>query len=237
MKRIAIIGAGTMGTALYSALKEKFDVLLCGRGDTPDADVVLFCVKPQDFAACVDGLSMNLSQRFVISIMAGVSLKTLTEKTGATAVVRSMPNLPTQVGKGFTAWIASDAVTEKDFVKSIFAAVGEEMELRDETQLNAITALSGSGPGYFFYFCELLEEKAREWGFSEEESKKIVCATFVGSAKLLETSDKSAGEWKRTVASKGGTTEAALRHLEDGGFGAILKRAMEQAKKRSESLQ
>ncbi len=234
--KIAIIGAGKMGTAIHKALEGKFDVVLCGRGEDCDAEVVLFCVKPQDFAACVEGLGVDLSGRLVISIMAGVSLKTLAEKTGATQVVRSMPNLPLQVGRGFTAWVASDGVKEKSFVKSIFAAIGEEMEVDEESKLDAITALSGSGPGYFFYFCEVLEAKARDWGFSEEEARKIVRATFLGSAGLLELNEKSAAEWKLAVKSKGGTTEAALNCLEQGGFDTLVKEALEAAKKRSQEL-
>lgn len=234
--KIAIIGAGKMGTTIHEALKGTFAVQLCGRGDLCEADVLIFCVKPQDFAACVEGLGTDLSQRLVISIMAGVSLKTLMEKTGAAAVVRSMPNLPAQVGKGFTAWVATSAVKGKDFVKSIFASLGDEMEVGDEEQLDGITALSGSGPGYFFYFCEVLEAKAREWGFSEAEARKIVRATFAGSAKLLETGEKSAEEWKLAVKSKGGTTEAGLNCLEAGGFEKLFKEALEAAKKRSQEL-
>lgn len=234
--KIAIIGAGKMGTAIHEKLKGKFDVSLCGRGEGCEGDVIIFCVKPQDFATCVEGLGEDLSERLVISIMAGVSLKTLMEKTGAMQVVRSMPNLPLQVGKGFTAWVCSKAVKEKEFLKSIFAAIGEEMELSEEDKLDAITALSGSGPGYFFYFCEILEAKAKEWGFSEEEAQKIVRATFVGSAKLLETGEKSATEWKLAVKSKGGTTEAALSRLEADGFDVLMKGALEAAKKRSQEL-
>lgn len=234
--KIAIIGAGKMGTAIHKALEGKFDVSLCGRGEGCDAEVVMFCVKPQDFAACVEGLGEDLSGRLVISIMAGVSLKTLAEKTGTTQVVRSMPNLPLQVGKGFTAWTATEAVKEKEFVRGIFAAIGEEMEVDEESKLDSITALSGSGPGYFFYFCEVLEAKAREWGFSEEEARKIVRATFAGSAKLLETGEKSAEEWKLAVKSKGGTTEAGLNCLEAGGFEKLFKETLEAAKKRSQEL-
>ncbi len=225
-----------MGTAIHKALNGKFDVSLCGRGEACAGEVVIFCVKPQDFAACVEGLGEDLNERLVISIMAGVSLKTLIEKTGAAQVVRSMPNLPVQVAKGFTAWVCTSAVLEKEFVKSIFAAFGEEMELREEVQLDAVTALSGSGPGYFFYFCEVLEAKAREWGFGEEEARKIVRATFAGSAELLESGEKSAAEWKLAVKSKGGTTEAALNVLEGGGFDALVKDALEAAKKRSQEL-
>lgn len=241
MKKIAIIGAGKMGTAIHEALKGKFDVQLCGRGEEGirvcrAAEVVIFCVKPQDFDVCAEGMGGDFSKQLVISIMAGVSLKTLMKKTGASAVVRSMPNLPVQIGKGFTAWICTKAVKEKEFVRSIFASFGEEMEVQNEDRLNEVTALSGSGPGYFFYFCEVLEEKAKEWGFSEEDARKIVRATFAGSAKLLETGEKSAGEWKLAVKSKGGTTEAALGHLEKNGFGDLMKEAMQAAKKRSQEL-
>ncbi len=237
MKKIAIIGAGKMGTALFDALKSGFNVELWGRNQHSAADTVIFCIKPQDFASCVEGLSQNISEKLVISIMAGVSLKTLMEKTGARQVVRSMPNLPALMGKGFTAWIATPEVRTKELVKSIFLAVGEEMEVREESQLDAITALSGSGPGYFFYFCELLEEKAKEWGFTQEEAKKIVESTLAGSAKLLEEGGKTTSEWKEAVCSRGGTTYAAIEYLEKNGFAQLVKGALEAAKKRSQELQ
>ena len=220
---------------MAAALKGAFDVQLCGRGENPaeDAAVVIFAVKPADFSSCIEGLGTDLSGKLVISIMAGISIAKLREKTGAEKIVRSMPNLPLQVGKGFTAWM-SGGDSDKDLVRKIFQTFGEEIEVTKEEDLNAVTALSGSGPAYFFYLCELFEKKALAWGFGEKEATKIARATFVGAAGLLEKGELGSAEWRAAVTSKGGTTEAAFRELVQ--IEGVVDAAFEAAKKRSEEL-
>lgn len=235
--KLALLGPGKMGTAIYEALKDELEVTLYGRNEKIGAaDVFLFAVKPQDFS---DGVKdLELSNKLIISIMAGVQLQRLAELTGSQKIVRSMPNLPIQVKKGFTAWIANPEVTptEKEFVKKIFKSLGFEMELKNEEQLDEITALSGSGPAYFFALCEMLEKKALEWGFPAEQASQIARSTLLGAAALLEENDKTSSEWREAVTSKGGTTEAALARLKEQHFDSIFLQALEVAKQRSKEL-
>ena len=139
MKKISIIGGGKMGSALASTLKKKFKIQVVGRNSKlKPCDIVILAVKPQDF----ENVNLNLKNELLISIMAGVSLKKLAEKTGAKKIVRSMPNLALRVGNGFTGWISKNAAGEKKLVKDIFSMFGEEIELKNEDSINAITALS-----------------------------------------------------------------------------------------------
>ncbi len=249
--KIGIIGAGNMGSAFYKGLlkqfaaedlyvcdndRKKLDALNCSNVSTDvgeilaNVDVAIFAIKPQSFKE----FEWSMEEKLVISIMAGISIDTLRDKTGAGKIVRSMPNLPVQVGHGLTGWIATEAVTEKNLIKKIFGSLGEEIEVTDESMIDSITALSGSGPAYFFYLCETISKKAEALGFSSEEARKIAESTFVGSAFLLDANTKSAGEWREAVTSKGGTTEAALNHLESASD--IIAEAIEKAKNRSKEL-
>lgn len=238
--KIVIIGAGKMGKAMDCALKKQFppkNIRACDRGCDLNkclktADVVIFAVKPQDFNACVDSININLSQKLIISIMAGVTIEKIRKKTGALKIIRSMPNLPLQVGAGLTAWIATKTIKEKTLIRKIFGCFGKEFEVNKENKLNLITALSGSGPAYFFYFCELLEKNARKMGFNKNEAKLISETTFLGAAELLKKTGCSAEELRRAVTSKGGTTEAAFKYLFEYKFGAIFGNAIRKAAER-----
>lgn len=226
-----------MGKAIYEIIKFNFDVQLCDRETkVNDSDIFLFAVKPQDFDLCLNNLNINLSQKTIISIMAGVSLAKLEKKTGSKKVVRSMPNLPVQVGAGFTAWIASPKIEDKESIRKIFSGIGKEIEVYEENKLNAVTALSGSGPAYFFYICELLGEKAKELGFNESEARIIAESTFIGSAELLKVKERSSHDLRISVTSKGGTTEAAFKSFTENSFDKHFKVAIESAYNRSKEL-
>lgn len=232
MKKIAIIGAGKMGTALAAQLKKKFSVQLIDRNTKmKQCDIVILAVKPQDF----DEVKINLENELLISIMAGVSLKKLAEKTGAKKIVRSMPNLALRVGAGFTGWIGKN-VKEKKLVREIFSMFGEEIEVKKEDDLNAITALSGSGPAYFFYICELLAESAADFGFSQKDAEKIAASTLIGAAALSKNKNESFAELRKAVSSKGGTTEAALNDFAKNNFSKIFKGGVQKARARSKEL-
>jgi pyrroline-5-carboxylate reductase len=236
MTKICIIGAGKMGTAIGKALS-SYTIQMCDKGDKPeDAEVYILSVKPQDFPDAMHEHQLDLSDKLVISIMAGVSLERLQSESGSSKVVRSMPNLPLQVGQGFTAWIASSKFPEKTLARDIIACFGRELEVQDEAQLDSITALSGSGPAYFFALTELLSDKAQALGFNEEEAETIANQTFIGAAKLMEANNKSAQEWREAVTSKGGTTAAALNHLHEQKWDKIFYDAVEAARLRSQEL-
>jgi pyrroline-5-carboxylate reductase len=225
--KIGIIGAGNMGGAFFSGLLKHYS----------HEQIHIFDKNEEKLKATITHNSF-IDDKLIISIMAGVSLAKLKEKTGSEKVVRAMPNLAVKSEKGLTGWIKSDAIENGDeaIVKTIFDSVGTQLEVEDESKLDEITALSGSGPAYFYYLTELLYDKAIEFGFDTEDARKISEQTFTGAASIFNHDSTSAKELKEAVTSKGGTTEAALRHLEENGFDKIFKDALEAAKNRSTEL-
>lgn len=244
--KIAIIGMGNMGGAIARALVKtvgKKNLFLCDREEDPNkaivsANIVILAIKPQSFDDLADSIHVKLDEKLVISIMAGVTIKKISEKLDAKKIIRSMPNLGIQVKAGVIGWMAAPKVTaqEKQEAHKIFSALGLSIEVKKESLLDAFTALSGSGPAYFFYLCELLAKKAIKLGFSEKDANLVAEATLIGSAKLLEIGGKSAGEWRAAVTSKKGTTEAALNHLKTHHWNEIFWGGIEAARKRTEEL-
>lgn len=238
MTKIAIIGAGKMGSAMLKALQTNFPNTEAYDKGTDlaaalnPAEIVIIAVKPQDFAE----LDLDLANKVVISIMAGVSIAKITTQLNTGKVVRSMPNLPLQIGEGMTAWLATEQVSNKEIIKEIFQLFGQEIELASEEEIDKVTPLSGSGPAYFFYLCKLLEENALALGFNAEQAKKIAEQTFVGAAKVFEQSDKTATEWISAVASKKGVTQEVIDHFNAAEVPAITKNAIEKGIQRSKEL-
>jgi len=236
---------GNMGSAIHKRLEKlsEFELSGCDKGcdineEVKDQDILIIAVKPQSAGELFQSIITNLSDKLIISIMAGVSVEKIVKLSGSKKIVRSMPNLGVQVGKGVVGWIATEEVgdKEKELVQKIFSSMGMEVELKDENKIDEITALSGSGPAYFFYLVELLAQKAIRFGFDKDIAEKIAVATLAGSADLLVGGEKSAKEWREAVTSKGGTTEAVLNYLKDNKFGEIFSSAIDEAKKRSEEL-
>jgi pyrroline-5-carboxylate reductase len=259
--KIALIGFGNMGSAIYKGLLKIHsakDVFVCdktARSGVPNmsvdanetiagADVVILAVKPQQFDELTGGLTTELSKKMIISIMAGVSIATIRKRTGAGRVIRSMPNLAASVGQSLTGWVAGKGAkpADKKLAGKIFSSFGAQVELKNEGMINALTALSGSGPAYFFHLTELLQEKAEKMGFGREQARLIAEKTLLGSAHLLGNPDlpgterKSAADWRKSVTSKGGTTQAALEYMKKHGFARIFNRALDRAKNRAEEL-
>ncbi len=244
-QKICIVGMGNMGTSIRDAIcsKNLFDVVECNHEDDAnkllkDCDVFVLCMKPQDFGEFAKSITIDLSDKLCISIMAGISLSKLKMGLAMLRIVRVMPNLPLKVGTALSGWIASEEVRteEKKTVQILLNSFGEEVELDNEEKINAITAISGSGPAYFFLMTEMLEKVALKYGFSAEEATRISNKTFLGSAKLLESVDGDAKELLRNVMSKGGTTEAALRHLFAKKCDESFFEAVDMARKRAEEL-
>lgn len=245
MKKIVIIGMGKMGTAIYERLTAGggFEVSTCVRGNDVneklrDADIILIAVKPQDFSNLSRSVKADFSDILIISIMAGVNFETIQRSLKVRKVIRSMPNLGASIGEGVTGWMASRecGVGDKEVAKIIFSAMGHQFELEDERLLDRIAAISGSGPAYFFYLVQLLEEKALEFGFNQEQAQRLALYTFLSAAKVMEHSKKDAAGLVNAVASKGGITERALLYMKEYRFDDIFKQAVEEAKKRSEEL-
>lgn len=202
------------------------------------ADIIILAVKPQSFAELADTITVSLRQKIIISIMAGISIVTIRQKTGASKIVRSMPNLAAQVGASFTGWVATKSLEPADrtLVTKIFDAIGISLQLKNEKQINAITALSGSGPAYFFYLCEIMTEQAHAFGFNRKQAESIARQTLIGAAKVLEKSSLTSAELKQAVTSKGGTTEAAFHAFVTKKFDLTVKGAIIAACSRAETL-
>ncbi len=203
------------------------------------AEVVVLAVKPQMLSAVCTPLKNILTDKLVISVAAGIDTATLGRWLGAElAIVRSMPNTPSQVGVGASGLFANAHVNEsqRDFAEQLAAATGTVVWVADEQLMHAVTAVSGSGPAYFFHFFEAMIAAATELGLSPEQARALTLQTASGAAALAAAADVEVGELKRRVMSPGGTTERAIRVFEDDQLAAIVRRAMQAAAARSESL-
>jgi len=178
-----------------------------------ETDIIIIAVKPQDFYDLAETIRSFLSpEHIVLSVMAGISIATLESHLGINKIVRSMPNIPTQIGEGMTVFCASQTVDSKELfvVQNLINTTGKSIYVEQESMLNAATAISGSGPAYVFYFMQAMIESAIQMGFSASEAEFLVSQTFSGSVQLQNRSKLSNEAWIQRVASKGGTTEAAL---------------------------
>lgn len=185
-----------------------------------DCDQIVLAVKPQQMKEAVAPLLPALKDQVVVSIAAGLSLATLSRWLGGhRKVVRTMPNTPALIGAGITGLCALPEVTadERAAADRVLRAVGATVWIADEGKMDAVTAISGSGPAYVFLFIEALQQAAAEFGFSPEEGRQLSIETVLGAARLAAQSDEPAAILRERVTSKGGTTEAALRVMAEQG--------------------
>lgn len=206
-----------------------------------DADVVVLAVKPQITAAVARELADTIvrQQPLVISIAAGIREATLRGWLGEqAAIVRSMPNTPAMVQSGAAALYANSAVSEaqRSIAESILRAVGIALWIEDESLMDAVTALSGSGPAYFFLFMEALETAGCELGLPAQTARLLTLQTAFGAAKMALESSEDVATLRRRVTSPGGTTESAIAVLEKSGFTGLLNRALQAAATRSREI-
>ena len=262
--RIAFIGAGNMANSLIRGLIAKgvpgpqiaacdLDVVKleqlqteCGiRTGTmaevaAEADVVLLAVKPQGMAGVCEALRPSLKQGvLIISIAAGIPLRSLEAWLGSErAIVRCMPNTPALVLEGATGLFANANTTaaQSALAEAILSAVGTSAWLASEDAINAVTALSGSGPAYFFLLMEAMEQAGVAMGLAPALARQLTLQTALGAAKLAAGSDVAPDELRRRVTSPGGTTEAAIRSFESADFRAVVEQALFAAQKRSVEL-
>ena len=179
-----------------------------------DFDIIILAVKPQDFNHLAKTIQPFIKEnQLVLSVMAGVTIATIQNELKCQKVVRSMPNIPTQIGLGMTVFTASAAVDRKELfiIQNLINTTGKSVYVEEEKLLNAATAISGSGPAYVFYFMNAMIKAAVELGFNESEAELLVNQTFMGSVAIQNSSSLSNEEWIAKVASKGGTTESALK--------------------------
>jgi len=205
-----------------------------------DADMILFAVKPQDLAQAGAELRDVLAQRrpLLISIAAGVRSRDIQRWVGGLPVVRCMPNRPAMQGCGVTGMYATSEVAalQRQQAEQVLGAVGTVLWLEREEDLDAVTAISGSGPAYFFLLIESLQHAGQCLGLPEETSRKLAIETAYGASMMARTANESAAALREQVTSKGGTTEAALRHLEANDFRGIMTEAVAAAARRSAQL-
>jgi len=264
--RIAFIGGGHMTTSLVGGLRAHglagADICVSdpvsaqrerlamdfGVQVTPnnaaavrEADVVVLAVKPQDMAAAARSIAAELAarRRIVVSIAAGIRIANLSQWLGdATPVVRTMPNRPALIGAGITAACAGPGVGHADraVVERVLSTAGPLVWLDDESLLDVVTAVSGSGPAYFFLLVEALEDAGASLGLPRDVARQLASHTALGSGRMVTESPDSPASLREQVTSKGGTTAAALAVLESAGLRDTFAAAIAAAARRSAEL-
>ncbi len=207
--------------------------------DSLAADVLVLAVKPQQLSALLKTLPPLKPQQLVLSIAAGVRARDIARWLGGhSAVVRAMPNTPALVGAGITGLFALPGVHEsqKDQAGRILAAVGPVVWVERESQIDAVTAISGSGPAYVFYFIEALEQAATELGLAPETARQLSLQTFFGAAALALKDPSPPAELRARVTSRGGTTERGILALEQGGVKHAIVQAARAAAERAREM-
>ena len=219
----------------YSDIKEN--------KDTIKYNLIIVATKPNICEEIFNGLKNNLiinDKTLIVSILAGIRINKIEEIVGSVPIIRAMPNIAASVLEGMTALIGNKKITNKDIlnIDLIFELIGERIWLENEIQMDSFTAISGSGPAYFFFFTECLKNIAIEEGFTEDVANKISKQIIIGSGKLVKDSGIDPKELRENVTSPNGTTEAGLKTLLGNKTGLLdkLRRAILEAKKRSKEI-
>ena len=263
IQKIGFIGGGNMASSLLSgliasghspqhlwvsdinadtlkALAENLNVNTSTSNDTVinEVDVVVLAVKPQTLSSVAKNAAALIQQKkpLVVSIAAGISQYSLSQWLGAdTAIVRCMPNTPALVLTGATALHANTKVTveQRNLAENILRSVGIALWVKDESELDAVTAVSGSGHAYYFLLMEAMEKAALELGLSEVTARLLVQQTALGAAKIALESSESPEQLRKRVTSPGGTTQRAIETFDQGGFTELVSKALHAARDRS----
>ena len=262
---IAFIGAGAMGEAMIGGLlrrnllepeaitasdldQERLDGVQAqfgvrtttgNRAAARQARIVVLSVKPQVLAAVCADLNGSLRRNsLVISIVAGARIASMSSSLGHSAIVRTMPNTPAQIGEGMTVWTATEAVSDRQRAQAsvVLGALGKQLYVNDESFLDKATAVSGSGPAYVFMLMEALIDAAVHLGWSRSDAKEMVIQTVRGAAMFAERSPVHLAEMRDMVTSPGGTTADAIYQLDKGAFRTVLSKAVMAAHERSVAL-
>ena len=261
---ITFIGGGNMASAIIGGLLQRgwsrenlrvVEILAAARDKLEQAfqiktwataspqalqaDCVVLAIKPQQMRETAAQLAPLVKNTLVISIAAGIRASDLARWLGGiTRIVRVMPNTPALVLAGISGLYAAPGVSDEDRqrAESILGEVGETVWVKHEDDIDAVTAVSGSGPAYVFYFIEALEQAARDLGLSPDAARRLATATFTGAAKLAAQSSEDAATLRARVTSKGGTTERALAAMETDKIKAAIVRAVKAAAERSREM-
>ena len=263
MNTIAFIGGGNMASAIIGGLlksgRAPGDILVL----EPNADqrsrlqrdlqvitleapgsvlqragLVVWAIKPQNFKAAAEANLPHIDTALQFSVMAGIRSDDMAKALNTQRVVRSMPNTPALIGQGIAGLYARPAVTatERKEIERLLAPTGRTLWVAAEHDLDAVTAISGSGPAYVFYFVEAMVQAAVDMGLSEEQGKALALATFSGAAALAQASPETPAVLRDRVTSKGGTTYAALTSMEASGVQAAIVKALKAAQRRAAEL-
>ena len=262
-EHIAFIGGGNMASAIIGGLlkrglppgqiqvvepfaeqrirlAQQFGV---SASEQPDASLaraslVVWAVKPQTFKEAAAQTRAHTANALHLSVAAGIRSSSIAAWLGTERVVRAMPNTPALIGQGMTALFARPAASTADrlAVERVIQTTGDFLWLDQEAQLDAVTALSGSGPAYVFYFIEAMIQAGTGMGLSREQAHQLAIATFTGASALAQGSDESPEVLRARVTSKGGTTYAALTSMEQDGVKQQFIRAMQAARERASEL-
>jgi pyrroline-5-carboxylate reductase len=262
--KISFIGGGNMAAALLGGLagkltaganihvvdinadalarlKQQFGVTVAPQIDAAVAasDVVVLAVKPQQMRDVAAQLRPHIGQQLVLSIAAGIRAADLSRWLGGhSAIVRTMPNTPALIGQGITgmAALAGVSASQREAADAIMRAVGATVWLDDESLIDPVTAVSGSGPAYVFYFIEAMQQAAQELGLTAQQGTQLAIATLTGAAQLAAQSPDPVSVLRERVTSKGGTTYAALTSMEAAGVKESIVRALHAAAQRGSEL-
>lgn len=263
---LAFIGAGNMASSLISgliadgypperirvsdtqetmsrSLGDRFGVVVCAHNQEAvmSAAIVVLAVKPQVMRVVLEDLrnSLKTSEPLLLSIAAGIGCHSIARWAGGlSAIVRAMPNTPAMVQSGATGLFATSAVSERqrEVAESILRAVGITVWVKEESLIDVVTALSGSGPAYYFLLMEAMEEAGVQLGLDRQTASLLSQQTALGAGRIAIESPEAPSELRRRVTSPGGTTERAIATFEAGGFSDLVLRAMNAAKDRAEVL-
>jgi pyrroline-5-carboxylate reductase len=260
---LAFIGGGNMASAIVGGLLRQGmaadqliviepyapqrDKLLAELGITAIAQVdatlasaaqVIWAVKPQSFREAAEQVAMHTRQALHLSVMAGITSSSMAQQLGTQRIVRAMPNTPALIGKGIAGLYARPAVSEADKsqIEALLATTGEHLWVTQESHLDAVTALSGSGPAYVFFFIESMMRAGQRMGLSEGQARQLAQSTFAGASELARQSSESPEVLRQRVTSKGGTTYAAITAMQESHIDLHFEQALQAAAKRAAEL-
>lgn len=202
------------------------------------ASVVIWAVKPQTFKEAALQARFHTRTALHLSVAAGIPSNSIARWLGSERIVRAMPNTPALIGKGIAALFARPEVTEGERLQvgQIMRSTGEFLWIDDEGQLDAVTAISGSGPAYVYYFMEAMTAAGAEMGLTREQAYQLTVSTFIGAAELARSSNEPPEILRQRVTSKGGTTHAAITAMDESGIKPRFQRALHAARQRAQEL-
>ena len=262
-QRVAFIGGGNMASAIIGGLirqgfaarqidvvepwdearaRLKADFGISAQAEAgaflANADMVVWAVKPQTFKDAAVAVRSHNTGALHLSVAAGIPSSSIASWLGNDRIIRAMPNTPALIGKGITALFALPAVSEADkaWAGEVIGTTGAFLWLTAESQLDAVTAISGSGPAYMFYFMEVMTEAGAQMGLDRDQAYQLAVATFIGAGELARASTEAPEALRAKVTSKGGTTYAAISSLDESGVKALFTKALFAAQQRAAEL-